>query len=381
MKTLHRTLPNFTLEDELAILRGIAGVALASVIAMLGLELAIRLLWPESWPTLANFSMLYNLTLTEFALITGALTALLVKRDWYEQVPRESILRLRWLLIAVFLWLGLHYFAVFHTLGSLHGPLMPLFPVLIVLVFVLFPGTGGWLAATYLVAGHMTVLLLEHCNIIINPGQLMTDHPPTNLNPRDLVSLGITVVIAVSLGRLIRKRFDETGSALYHKSHLDSFSGLYNAEFLKQRLQSELNRARRQHFKCSLIALELTGMEACLSGARKSKLHEIVQQVGACILDCTRITMDTSASSEHSPVSFTVLLPNTDAEQAQVVCSRLNESLLNVRTSSGTGPEPRIAIVEINNAENVTVDKVLDIASATLDDMTDNLKIVQLPKK
>lgn len=373
-------LPKFTLEDELATLRGLICMAWLGGLCMLLLEIYVRTAERAYWPTLGDFSTAYNLVLTEFMANTLLLTVLLVRGDWYERAPRESVRRLRWLLVAVFLWAGLHYFAAFHVLGSLRSPLMPLLPLLAALGLLLFPGRSGVLASLYIIGGHLVVVLLEQQELIMNPGPLSTVFTPVAMDNTAVATLLLAVLPALWLGSLFRRRLDETGTALYRPARIDPVSGLYNQAFLMQRLQSEINRSRRQGFSCSLLLLELSGLRPDFSTANQMSLRETMQQVGSKIVESIRLSMDTPANPVLSPYVYAVLLPDSGAQEAGTVCNRLLSGIAGITGSVSGKPVARTVILVINNAEHVTAEQVMDTAADALVSSSAAVKVIELPQ-
>ena len=231
-------LPRFLFEDCLALLRGVVVLAWLGVVAGVATQVWIRVFSSHTWPSLGGFSVTYNTVLLEFALNTFVLTTLLVRRDWYERIPRESAHRLRWLLAAVLVWAGLHLFGAFHVTGSVQGPLMPLLPVLAAWAMIAIPGKAGVWSAAYLIAGHLAVIGLEATGKI-HPQGLLADAfalspPATGLG---WFALATCIAAAIALGVSTRRWMYPTPAMLPPALRIDLATGLFRRPLLEQRLE------------------------------------------------------------------------------------------------------------------------------------------------
>lgn len=379
MKIKHRELPKFTLEDELAILRGLVCVAWLGVISMFALELLIRYSESHQWPVTGTFSTQYHLILAEFLVNTLVLTTLLVQRNWYERAPRESVRRLGWLLNAVIIWIGLHYFAVFHITGALQGPLALLIPVIAMLILMLFPGRQGWLVASYFIAGHIAVLILESSNLVANPGQLAANASPTAFSISLVAPLILSLLPALVIAKAIRNRLDETGSAIYRQPRVDLHSKLYTSDFLDQRLRSEINRARRQHFEFSLLVLELNELDTHLNYDAQARLRQTVYEVGQTILGNIRVHMDTPSNPVFSPNVIAILFPNTSLKDAMQIQNRISTAISQIPTVDNQALWISSGLVAVKDATEVSAEQVMNAAADELGNSSGELQLRVLP--
>jgi GGDEF domain-containing protein len=324
MKHVHATttnsLPRFLFEDCLSLLRGLVVLAWVGVAAGATAEIWIRYFSDHDWPQLGGFSFTYNAVLLEFALNTAVLTLLLIQGDWYERVPRESSNRLRWLLVAVLVWEGLHLFGAFHVTGSLQGPLLPLLPLLLAGALVVLPGRSGWWLAGYLLTGHLMVLLLESTGKIHKTG-LLSDVFSLNasVSSLGLLALACIVATALALGVVARRWIYPDMGLLSPSQRLDHATGLFRRAFLDQRLEAELGRTRRQggHLALLLLAPERRG-RAALAEADLRKL-------ALRLLGMLRLESDTPA--RFGPGVFAILLPAADAAGLGHFVQRLTQEL------------------------------------------------------
>ncbi len=311
-------LPRLVFEDCIGILRGLVVLAWFGVVAAAGIEFWIRMCSDLEWPLLGGFSFTYNAILIEFAINTSVLTALLVQRDWYERVPRESPNRLRWLLVVVLVWEGLHLFAAFHVTGSLNGPLLPLLPLLLAGALVLLPGRYGWGLAAYLLAGHLAILVLENSGMTHPRGLLADafslDAPATVAG---LLALVGVLAAAVVMGVIVRGGTHPGNGRLSRSQRLDYTTGLYRRAFLDERINAELGRTRRQGGQMALLLLALEQRDF---GKTEGELQNAAQRLAGLL----RLESDTPA--RYAPNMLAALLPAAGSEGIQTVVQRIADT-------------------------------------------------------
>lgn len=356
-------LPNFLLEDYLGLLRGFVGLAWGGVAAMALVKAWMQGASDLPWPRLGGFDTTYNLILAEFTLNTAMLTLLVFIKDWYERVPRTAADRVRWLLIVVTVWAGLHYFAAFHVSGSLRGPLLPLLPVLILAAFLGLPGRGAWAAAAFLLAGHAAVLLLER-HALIHPRGLLTDAFALD-GPGLFAALAFfTVLIAVTLGALARYRLDEAGAALHRGSRVNPLTGLYEHEFFMQRLTAELGRLRRQGGSLSVLLMEFDGLTDFTAHQGYDAGRELLRRAAHALIKSVRQQMDTPA--RYAPKTFALLMPMAGTDYARTVAERVRE-LVEEQIAPGTASlKLRAGLVNVRRHEGMDAGRVITAASEAL---------------
>lgn len=315
-------LPSFVTEDYIALLRATLAMAWAGVAGMLGVEVWLRLCGAP-WPDVGGFSATYNLVLAEFALTAACLSVLVVWRAWFERVPREAIARLRTLLTVVVFWLGVHEFAMFHETGGASGPLLALLPVLVTAAFLALPAPGAWATAAFLVAGHVAVLAMENNGLLSRPGLLA---PAFALGSMlGTLTLGVSLAFAILLGCLARGRMDDAGVNLNRSSRHSPLTGLYEHEFLMERLGSELARQRRHGTPLTFMLFELEGFPEFTAARGHDESRRVLRRVAQVLIASTRVKMDTPA--HYAPTTLALLLPEASAEHLQAVLRRIEDAL------------------------------------------------------
>lgn len=315
-------LPNFLPEDYLALLRAAVLLAWGAVIGMAGLKVAFHLAELD-WPQLGGFSTTYGLILAEFTVTTSLLSVLAIRRDWFDAVPREASAKLRALLMLVVVWLSLHHLAAFHLLGSIHGPLLPLLPVLIVLAFLSLPRGGAWATALLLLAGHLGVVLMEY-NLWIRPGGTFGALFALD-RPAGVGVLALALAGAAGLGAFARALFDTAGVNLHRGARVNPLTGLYEQEFLLERLRTELQREARLDGALTLLLFEFEGFGAYTAQRGYDAGRRALRAAAEALIRATRHDMDTPA--RFAPTTFALLLPEARAAQAGPVADRVRAAL------------------------------------------------------
>jgi hypothetical protein len=345
-------LPRFLLEDALSLLRSLVMLAWLGVFAAVATEWAIRHSGVYEWPTLGGFSGVYHAIVAEFLASTLVLTILLVRRDWFERIPRESVHRLRWLLTAVVIWLGLHLFCAFHVSGSARGPLMLLLPVLMMAALAALPGRAGWLATAYLVAGYALVLVLEQ-HAIISPRGLLTEPFAYGSHASGFgwSAVAMVLLLAVWAAWALRGWMYPDGPSLNPAQRIDAESGLFRRTFLMQRLQSELGRIRRQGGCAALLLIavdEQPGREST----------ENLRIAASTLLQQVRIESDTPAL--YDPGVLAVLLPAAGTDGAISAARRMVSHL----SAAGLPARFRAAAIATCNGEAQIAPMLAGVESA-----------------
>jgi GGDEF domain-containing protein len=321
------------LEDYMAMLRGLVGLAWVAfalaVITQLTIRASSSLVWPED----SGFALVFNIVLIEFGLNTLALTALLFYPNWYERIPRESAQRVRWLLLTVIFWFSVHLFAAFHITGALDSPLLLMLPVLLVAALVAFPGLVGWLLASYLLLGHLTVLAMERSVFIAPHGVLSQQfslHEPVSILAASAV--GCVLFIAVLLASVLRQWMYPSSQSLSLAQRIDSDSGLFRRVFLEHRVDMELGRIRRQGGSATLLLISIDQVSR----------NEVSPEVASALIRQVRLGSDTPAI--YQPGVVAVLLPTAGPEAVKGIVRRIVGGVSKAMSESDDhGPQIRAA--------------------------------------
>ncbi len=311
------------LEDYMSMLRGLVKLAWAALALALIAQLTIRASSSYPWPDWGDFSFVYNAVMVEFGLNTLALTGLLFYPDWYERIPRESAQRVRWLLIAVILWLSIHLFAVFHATGGLGGPFLLLLPGLVIVTLAAFPGKVGWYLVAYLLVGHLLVLVFEKTGFITQQGMLSEHFKLADpISPWAASALLCVVAITVVMALALRKWM------LNPLQRIDPGSGLFRRSFLEHRVDLELERINRQGGSAALLLISLDSERS--SDTIDDLAEDFIRQL--------RLGSDTPALYE--PGVMAVLLPTAGPDVIKGTITRIMDGL---ERASGARSKLRVA--------------------------------------
>lgn len=340
--------PRFLLEDYLDLLRTAVLGAWLLLAALVGIEAVFRLSPALEWPTVAGFSLFYNALVGVFALNTLVLTLLLVRRDWYERIPRQAEHRVGWLLALVMLWLGLHLFFLFYLSGGFSGPLLALLPVLLIAA-VLMPGRLGWWLAGYVMLGCLAVMFLAERALIPPRSPLAAGfslHDPAA--PLGWISLAAVAAGALAVAARVRSWMYPDGRPDHPAQRIDPDCGLFRPPALLARLRLELRRGVRQRSACSLLLIKLPADNVADAAAYGREMSAI-----------SRLGSDMPARLQ--PGCLAILLPAADGAGVRAYCERLLAACGEARL-----PPPGIAAVVVSAAGGTEAEQVIERAQAAL---------------
>jgi diguanylate cyclase (GGDEF)-like protein len=358
--TTRVALPNFLPEDYLALLRAAVGIAWAAIFGMSIVQVGYALAGVE-WPELGGFALMYRMILVEFALTAAALSVLAVRRDWFESVPRAASQKLRALLILVVVWLSLHLFAAFYVFGGLHGPLLPLLPVLIVVAFLSLPRDGAWAVAGLILVGCLGVVVLEERHWLFSPGPLATVFSLDGAGGTGVLLL--TLGTAFAVGVLARRRLDQASANLNRGSRVNALTGLYEQDFLMARMGTELARVRRQGGSVTLLLIEFDGFTAYTARHGYIVGREALRHAGQVLIQNSRNDMDTPA--RLAPTTFALLLPDAHRDKAADVAARIRAAIAHV-SSGALRPRAGAATLGQDAAHTVVPETLIAAAAQGL---------------
>jgi len=343
-------LPRLLLEDRLRLLRGLVLFAWVLFVAFVGIEWLLRTHSGATWPTVAGFSLTYNLLLFVFGVNTVVLTGLLVRCDWFERVPRNAEYRVSWLLALVLTWLGLYLFFLFHISGAFSGALATLPATLVLAALVMLPGIAGWATAAYLVVGHLLVAWLAD-NAMIHPSGPLAEAFDEDGVLRG-ASLFAIFAIALSVALAARAWMFPHPLSNHQARRMDPETGLFRPHFLRERLQRELGRARRQGSVSTLLLLDISDAYETLSEREAERAYADV------LMKNIRLNSDTPASFALGQIA--VLMPAADASAAQALFERLQAA---AHTAGLKTPRAAGAVAE---SAAVAADQMIASAEAAL---------------
>ena len=170
---------------------------------------------------------------------------------------------------------------------------------------------------------------------------------------------GKQVVIAIE-NDLLMKRAEEL-------KVLDELTGLYNAAYMKGRLEEEVRRAMRYHRPCSLILLDLDDFERLqdLYGmlAAEAVLHQVAEILKTHVSDIDRV-------GRMGPDEFAVILPEKNKREAIELAELLRGAVEHHVFSNGPNSLPcslhLCAAVSENPLDGSVAEKLFSKAESTM---------------
>lgn len=101
----------------------------------------------------------------------------------------------------------------------------------------------------------------------------------------------------------------------------DSLTGLFNVRYFYDRLEMEIDRAKRQSHELSLLLIDVDKFKQYNDSRGHLEGDNVLAEVGNVILECTRENVD--MGFRYGGDEFTVILPEAGEEQALRVANRV----------------------------------------------------------
>lgn len=128
--------------------------------------------------------------------------------------------------------------------------------------------------------------------------------------------------LLAKLKRIVRER--ELKAELLYLSIHDSLTGLFNRRYLYQKLQEEVERAKRQRRNLALIILDVDHFKDYNDSHGHLEGDQVLVVLGQIINSSIRQNVDTAY--RYGGDEFAVLLIETDLDQARKVAERIRGS-------------------------------------------------------
>lgn len=166
--------------------------------------------------------------------------------------------------------------------------------------------------------------------------------------------LGEQSVLALQHARLLQE--------LESQARTDGLTGLANHRHFHERMEEELSRARRKHYALSLLMLDMDRFKQINDSYGHRAGDEILRRV-ATLLKVTTRRMDIPA--RYGGDEFAVILPETNAEQAQILYNRILNEFRNMKFDEA--PEASLSIGSASFPEDgQTVSRLIETADQAL---------------
>ena len=104
----------------------------------------------------------------------------------------------------------------------------------------------------------------------------------------------------------------------------DGLTGLYNQRYFHERLQVEIERARRQDHPLSLLLFDVDRFKQYNDTKGHLEGDKVLKAIGDVVRECTREFVDIGC--RYGGDEFTIILPETDVELAQQIAERIRAS-------------------------------------------------------
>jgi diguanylate cyclase (GGDEF)-like protein len=135
-----------------------------------------------------------------------------------------------------------------------------------------------------------------------------------------------TTAIVTELVQRVHRREEmlvDVNRKLEELSQLDPLTNLYNRRHLFARIESELARVRRGH-PLALVMLDLDRFKSVNDSLGHLRGDVLLKEIASALGATTRTT---DVAGRYGGDEFVVVLPDTDAKQAQTVAERLAASV------------------------------------------------------
>lgn len=106
----------------------------------------------------------------------------------------------------------------------------------------------------------------------------------------------------------------------------DNLTGLYNQRYFYDRLEAEMERARRQDHPLSMVLFDVDEFKYFNDSRGHLEGDRVLQTIGEVVNDCTRQHVD--LGFRYGGDEFTVILPEADEEIAILIAERIRCSFL-----------------------------------------------------
>lgn len=125
-------------------------------------------------------------------------------------------------------------------------------------------------------------------------------------------------ILAICKDITEQKRLEEE---LKEMTIRDSLTGLYNQRYFYDRLEAEIERARRQGHPLSLLLVDVDNFKTYNDAHGHLEGDNVLAVAGEVIRDCTREHVDTAY--RYGGDEFTVILPEAPERQAHQIAERI----------------------------------------------------------
>jgi diguanylate cyclase (GGDEF) domain len=143
-------------------------------------------------------------------------------------------------------------------------------------------------------------------------------------NTRGEVEQICLIVYDVTEVAVNRLQLQEANTQLHTLSRTDGLTNLLNRKAWQQELELEFARYKRHKHPSSLVMFDIDHFKRVNDSYGHPAGDEVIRQTADALRDNQR---ETDVSGRYGGEEFTIILPNTDAEGAKIMCERLRKSI------------------------------------------------------
>ena len=125
-----------------------------------------------------------------------------------------------------------------------------------------------------------------------------------------------------------RRRLIESERRLTELSITDALTGLYNKRWFSSKMKSEMDHARRLDQPLSLIILDVDHFKGFNDTYGHAQGDKVLSELGGVISASVRLT---DIPCRYGGEEFSIILPDTDTQEALTTAERLRETFASVR--------------------------------------------------
>jgi diguanylate cyclase (GGDEF)-like protein len=171
----------------------------------------------------------------------------------------------------------------------------------------------------------------------------------TVLKDGDLIHIGNTVLKYLS-GANIEQRFYEE---IYRLTHFDALTQAFNQRFFLRTLEQELNRCRRYRRPLSLAMIDLDRFKKVNDRFGHLAGDEVLKETAGLI---RRHTRNTDFFARYGGEEFALIFPETDRNQARLICEKLRKVIESHDYAVGDRPLRLTVSIGLATVEDDTKD-------------------------